>query len=332
MTDRYLTYSEMLESHINVLRDAGLDVTDLNTSGKWIRCNEISGKQHKKGQFVYKTYAKKLNKIPGVEQELYGLSTIYRGRDGIGHHRSFGLPPDQNSQVTSVNMSESKDQELANENVKASNSAYGFWQRCSTSGKSGYLEHKKVGSYGLRFRVTSEYGEVAVVPMVDPVGFQRGYQILRDDGVKVFAKGIKTEGLRHVLKPMDGSGVIAVCEGYATAATILELTMLPTICVFTAENLSKVVGSLIKSSFPGHLSPSIIIFADNDRHLEKNLGLTKALEAQKLNPDRIQVIVPDFGDIPPSRDASDWNDLMRLRGADHVKSCLESKLRLFATS
>ncbi len=322
----------MLESHINVLKDSGLDITDLETSGKWIRCNEIGGKQHKKGHFVYKTYAKKLDKIPGVEQELYGLSTIYRGRDGIGHHRSFGLPPDLNFQVTPVDVGEARGQELTKENIKASNSAYGFWQRCSTNGKSGYLERKKVGSYGLRFRITSEYGEVAVVPMVDSGGFQRGYQILRDDGVKVFAKGIKTDGLRHVLKPVDGRCVIAVCEGYATAATILELTKLPTICAFTSENLSKVVESLINSSFPGHLSPSIIIFADNDRHLDKNLGLTKALEAQKLCPHRIQVIVPDFGDIPPNRDASDWNDLLRLRGADYVRRNLESKLSPFATA
>lgn len=60
---------------------------------------------------------------------------------------------------------------------------------------------------------------------------------------------------------------------------------------------------------------SIVIFSDNDRHLACNQGILKAKEAKKLSQAReICLVKPDFGDLRPNKEASDWNDLVRLKG------------------
>ncbi len=93
---------------------------------------------------------------------------------------------------------------------------------------------------------------------------------------------------------------------------------------FGCDNLREVViGFLTK--YPNN---KFIISADNDRHLNRNQGLLKALEVQKLNEDRISVALPDFGEIKPSKEASDWNDLVRLIGFEKAAMQLSNKLRI----
>jgi len=48
----------------------------------------------------------------------------------------------------------------------AAKKAYGFWMHSNATGTSDYLDSKKVGYYGIRFR-NNKYGKVAVVPMYD---------------------------------------------------------------------------------------------------------------------------------------------------------------------
>lgn len=47
--------------------------------------------------------------------------------------------------------------------------------------------------------------------------------------------------------------------------------------------------------------------------------MLKAQEAQKIDPANISLAIPDFGDFGPSKEASDWNDLLRLIGKDAAK-------------
>ncbi len=41
---------------------------------------------------------------------------------------------------------------------------------------------------------------------------------------------------------------------------------------------------------------------------------------------------PDFGDLEPSKDASDWNDLVRLKGENEARDQISRKLRLLNLS
>jgi phage/plasmid primase-like uncharacterized protein len=70
-------------------------------------------------------------------------------------------------------------------------------------------------------------------------------------------------------------------------------------------------------------SSPIVIFADNDRHLESkggNLGVLKAMEALKCLGCTSALAAPDFCDYGPSKEVSDWNDLARLKGRQEALS------------
>lgn len=103
-----------------------------------------------------------------------------------------------------------------------------------------------------------------------------------------------------------------------TAATCMENTGITCVCCFGCNNMKGVVSLLLSM----YQDKRIAIFADNDRHLEKNEGVLKAQEARKLGGDRVVLVIPDFGDCRPSKEASDWNDLVRLIGVKDARSQL----------
>lgn len=103
-----------------------------------------------------------------------------------------------------------------------------------------------------------------------------------------------------------------IAESYATAATCYELTGIPIVCAFSCHNLPKVAEILC----PLFSASPMIVFADNDRHLQENQGVLKANEASLKTQGKVFLAIPDFGDIPASKAATDWNDLVRLKGKD----------------
>ena len=125
-------------------------------------------------------------------------------------------------------------------------------------------------------------------------------------------EGAVVEGLFHKLgEPINGQD-IGVAESYVTSATCFELSGIPVICAFSSGNLP-VVAKDIRSQYP---MSRLIIFADNDRHLEKNVGILAAEKAVVLVGSNSLLAFPEFGAIPASQDASDWNDLVRLVGVE----------------
>ena len=146
--------------------------------------------------------------------------------------------------------------------------------------------------------------------MMDGLKRLRSYQILNSNGSKVFAKGTRCAGLFHPLVKLTDGLPIAIAESYVTAATCLELIGIPMVTAFTSENLEQVT-VLLQQVLPN--SP-LVIFADNDRHLAWNKGIICAHKAIKGVQGNGDVLVPNFGDLPCTRDYSDWNDLVRAIG------------------
>jgi phage/plasmid primase-like uncharacterized protein len=323
------TYEDQIREHIDFLRSNGLDITELNifTAGQgnteYVRCralDETSGR----GEYFYQTTGSFLN------NGKYGLSTICRIPGGVrvAPFRTYGLPPFGNINQSQVNHSPfakpeikiSGNQENKSSDEAARKSQY-LWNQANESGRSDYLERKGVGSYGIRF-LENTYGRVAIVPARDQTGSIRALEFLNPDGAKRFLTGSSWKGLFHMLRiPINGQ-IIGIAESYVTAATCLELSGIPVVCAFNAGNLPAVTKS-INEIFP---DSRLVIFADNDRHLESNgsnVGVLKAREAQKINQGMISLFVPDFGDLEPSKEASDWNDLVRLKGVDIVRIQIE---------
>lgn len=313
----YKTYNEQLAEHLTYLQSQGFDITELIVDSGWIRCHSI-GVSQGRGEFAYISNTEKLN------NGLLGIKTSFRSFNGFEKYSTYGQWPNGNEQPCSMQNhlfhTEIKDNSKLHE--LAARKAYGFWNHSSNQGKSDYLDRKGIGHYGIRFRSSEQYGNVAVVPMFDMDDRLWSYQLLNPDGTKRFPKDCRTEGLFHKLKDPIKGKPIGIAESYVTAATCFELSGISIVCAFNASNLPAVTSSIHKM-FP--YSP-LIIFADNDRHLESkggNLGVLKAQEAQKINQGMISLVIPCFDDFKPSKEASDWNDLVRLKGKNVAKSQID---------
>lgn len=208
---------------------------------------------------------------------------------------------------------------------EAARKAAGLWAISVSHGGSEYLLRKGVGAHGVRFN-----GDKVLVPMRDAKGTLVGLQTISPDGSKLFTKGCAKRGAFHVLGDLARPGLpILVGEGYATMATMHELTACPAVVVFDVGNLEPVIEAL------GTVAPKrrLILIADNDkesvcpRHKQEggyhspfkprprwcrcNPGLTEAKRlAEKYG---VRWIAPSN-----SIKGTDWNDYLLERGPEVV--------------
>lgn len=314
----YMTFQEQTASHLQFLRKAGLELTRLSiNSPDFIRCH--SGNMNGRGEYAYKTVLRQLN------NGMTGLMTWCRGSGGrISQHKTYGYSfPSHEAEnalqalntLTSSILKEKEFEQCLKRIQK-------FWDLSSLTGESDYLQRKGVKAHRIRFR-ENHYGKIAVVPMRDVYGELNGYQILNANGSKAFAKGIRINGLFHALTDLEDNVPIGIAESYVTAATCLELSQIPTITAFTSENLEKTV-EILRESYPN--SP-LIIFADNDKHLEQNKGILSAKKALKKAQGNGIILAPQFRGSLKGRGYSDWNDLVREIGPSEASDQLWKGLK-----
>ncbi|WP_197692595.1 AAA family ATPase [Geobacter sp. DSM 9736] len=173
-----------------------------------------------------------------------------------------------------------------------------------------YLLAKQVKPYGVR-----QWQDNVLVPVRDSGGTLHGLQFIGPEGAKKFKKGTAVAGCYHSLGKPDGKIIIA--EGYATGATLHEITGHAVAVAFNAGNL-KPVAEALRAKYP---DIEIIIAADDDHATEGNPGLTKATEAaQAVNG---LLAVPAFPDTRGAKD-TDFNDLVRITTPNVVKACIDS--------
>lgn len=168
-----------------------------------------------------------------------------------------------------------------------------------------YLSRKGVKIFG----DPREWRGALVLPLRAADGELHSLQFIRDDGTKRFLTGGRIAGCSFTLA--DGTdGILVVCEGYGTGASIHEATGFAVVCAMHAGNLKSVANSL-REKFPGR---EIIIAADNDQFTAGNPGLTKATEAARVIGAKLAA--PQFQDV--STKPTDFNDLHRLTGLPEV--------------
>jgi putative DNA primase/helicase len=144
-----------------------------------------------------------------------------------------------------------------------------------------YLDAKGVRSHGLR---QDEAGRL-LVPLQDEHGTAWSVQKIGADGFKQFQENSRVEGGHFVIGDLHRPGPLLIAEGYATAATVHDLSGQPAIVAFNAGNLPR-VAEIYRGRFPER---AILIAGDDDRHLagemgpdgqpKRNVGREKAEEA-----------------------------------------------------
>lgn len=195
-----------------------------------------------------------------------------------------------------------------------------------------YLQRKGVQAHGLRigqWPLFNKQGKhyataenVLLIPLRDAKGNITTLQGIFDEKPfgfeteKTYLRDGKKSGSWHMIgQPGDG-GTIALCEGYATGATIRELTGWCVVVCFDRTNLKPVAEQFRKAN-PSAL---IVICADNDANTDGNPGVTNAKTAGAAVNGR--VIVPEFAQHDAEAGATDFNDLLHCYGVDTARGQL----------
>lgn len=200
-----------------------------------------------------------------------------------------------------------------------------------------YLERKGVRNYGLRvtrWPVRNAQGEVfryienvALVPVINTRGRITSLQALFPEKDPAFGRdkdfllGGRKRGCFFMIgRPPEPGGIVCICEGYATGATIHEATGWCVVIAFDAYNLAHVAKE-IREAMP---KATFVIAADNDQWTKQpvdNPGVTYAQRAAAEVGAR--VAVPEFASL--EGEPTDFNDLAQREGIEAVQNQLMPK-------
>lgn len=201
------------------------------------------------------------------------------------------------------------------------------WEGADPAGDGHpYLQGKRVRAHGLglgEWPLINDRGEVfrrvpdaLLLPIMDAKNGKvislQGILVEPDGGIaKRYLKNGRKRGGCHMIGSPPGAGEpLAFAEGYATGATIHELTGWPVVVCFDAGNLVT-VAEIMREKFP---QAAFLICADNDAWTKlgdiENPGLHFAKRAADAT--RGFMLAPRFADV--SSEPTDWNDLAQLEG------------------
>ena len=202
----------------------------------------------------------------------------------------------------------------AEKQIQAQQEVAQLWVSASPVTFHPYLDKKWVKAHNIR-----QLGDELLIPMFENKEL-RSLQHIQTNGFKKFHAGGKTKGTYFTIggKPSD-DGVLCICEGYATGASIFEATGYPVAISFTASNLLLVAQSMRKK-FP---KVRMVICADDDHKTEGNTGIKKATEtALAVNG---LLAVPIFGEARLDHQ-TDFNDMALVSGYESLKSVIDGAL------
>ncbi|OQW87668.1 MAG: hypothetical protein BWK72_12195 [Rhodoferax ferrireducens] len=165
-------------------------------------------------------------------------------------------------------MQRQREEDLAQLQQLAAADALKRWTAATPCAQHDYLTRKGIKPNGVKIE-----GDKLLIPMRDTAGMVHSLQTITLDGIKMFMSGGRVKGCYFGIgKP---KGVLIVCEGFATGASIHECTGHAVAVAFTAGNLETVAVTL-RTKYP---ALKIIIAADDDRQTPGNPGMSKAIAA-----------------------------------------------------
>ena len=165
-------------------------------------------------------------------------------------------------------MRRQREEDLGKQQQSAAADAQNRWTAATPCTQHDYLTRKGVQPHGAKIE-----GRTLLIAMRDTAGRVHSLQTIAPDGTKMFMSGGRVKGCYFGIgKP---KGVLVVCEGFATGASIHECTGHAVAVAFNAGNLQAVALAL-RTKYP---ALKIIIAADDDHQTPGNPGMTKARAA-----------------------------------------------------
>jgi phage/plasmid primase-like uncharacterized protein/KaiC/GvpD/RAD55 family RecA-like ATPase len=150
-----------------------------------------------------------------------------------------------------------RDAEQAKTREVAANTVDLIWSQAgAASPEHPYLQRKGIQPNGAR--ITGD-GRL-MVPLYNSDGELSSIQYIAGDGDKKYHPGGQTGSMFWFVGSTDDASTLYIAEGFATAATIAEVTGQPCAVAYSASNLVPVTG-ILKAAHP---ALDICIVADND--------------------------------------------------------------------
>ena len=193
-----------------------------------------------------------------------------------------------------------RDAERKKQNAVTASTVEVIWSEgAAASPEHPYLKRKGIQPHGAK--ITGD-GRL-MVPLFDSDGVLASLQYIDAEGGKLYHPGGSVGGKFCLIGTLDVPGVLYVAEGYATAATIHEVSKRPVVVAYSASNLVPVTGTL--RDLYGQ-TQDIVIVADNDAS-----GVGQKYAEQSCAKYGVRMVMP-----PIPGDANDYvqagNDLAGL--------------------
>lgn len=189
-----------------------------------------------------------------------------------------------------------REQWARQEQEQAAKTAAEMWAQADEAAAANhpYVLKKGVKPHGLR-ALRPEGDNLLLVPYLDESGNIATIQTISPEGDKLLLKHGRVKGCCH---PIPGDeDTIHICEGWATGATINELTGRKVLVACSASNL-RAVAETARKQRP---DARFVIAADNDHKTPGNPGLKHAREAARAID--AEVVIPEG-------DGTDFNDMV----------------------
>lgn len=301
------------------MRSIGLLVDSLEV-GRLRRC-KVDGDREKRGWYSLHELT-----LDGGDCVLVGSYGMWRGAEQNSNKvelKRNALSADQRAALKARIAADMKAADVRRraEASRAALRAQQVWELCARDGDAAYLRRKGVAGHGVRY---SPKGAV-VIPMLDTSARIHGLQFIhaekRNGRDKDFwPAGLAKTGHFFHIGPAP-SGVILVCEGYATGASLFEAYGLPVAVAFDAGNLQPVAVAIAKR----YKGVKVLVCADDDYLTDGNPGVSKA-EAAALACGGAW-LAPVFAKDREGKKITDFNDLHAAEGLHVVRAQVETKLR-----
>lgn len=235
------------------IEDAGLNAPDdLILDGKIHRFRSGSSRKtlDRSGWYVGH-----LDGIPCLTFGCWRAGITQTVKADVGKKR--WTPAEEMAHAARINAAKKlRDEEIERDRAVAASTVETIWKDgAQASPDHPYLKRKGVQPHGAR--VTGD-GRL-MVPLFSEDGELSSLQYISEDGGKLYHTGGQTGGKFWILGTLDEPGTIYIAEGFATAATIHEVTGRPCVVAYSASNLIPVTESIVKTG------QKVIIVADNDK-------------------------------------------------------------------
>ncbi|MBE3752124.1 toprim domain-containing protein [Vibrio parahaemolyticus] len=166
---------------------------------------------------------------------------------------------------------------------------------------------------------TNQLRDVLLIPLYDLNGDIQSLQAIAPNGKKFFMKGGKMTGGRFTFA--GTTDTVYLCEGYATGASLHQLTNATVVVTFTASNLESVASTITEL----YTESIIVVAADNDHQKEKEGKGNKGLEVanELLDKHQFAYTYPLFDD---DDSGTDWNDFCHNNSGEAALKALTDNL------